>query len=240
MFGGKAGQNSLYNKIGWLIIMHLSLLKKWQVFFNFLKMRLRTIIFSIVIFSIVFVLGCLEESKKEAINNKELKANTEQPSGNTTLTKGELISQLNCLEKLFNNDNFYFINKKDTQYLYVTRLNQENIFTHYYKMFHGDSTQLKVDTIQQIDEKVVWNWNKQPLFLDSVSNQFSRWVNAKNGTTIEFNKNINGELFYTNEQSEKFKLTKTPQISLFLSRSFYDFKNGTHFAFDTSNFTKKH
>jgi len=43
-----------------------------------------------------------------------------------------------------------------------------------------------------------------------------------------------------NENEKQVNLTKTIHISTFLARSFYDFKNGTHYAFDTSNFTRKH
>lgn len=187
------------------------------------------------------MVGCLEQQQKDQNKIESLTIDQSKATTNVDqLSSGELKAKMNCLEKLFNNDNFYFINQKDTQFVYFTRLNETSIFTHSYKMFQGDSTQLKVDTIQQNKNSIVWKWNKEEVYLDSVSNKIARWVNKKNQSIVEFIKNEKSEIHFIDESHQQFRLIKTPQISLFLSRSFYDYKNGTHFAFDTSNFTKNH
>ncbi len=202
-------------------------------------MKIRHLIFTSIIFSIVFILGCLEQTQNKKSNETENNSTAQQDSTNNSLTRGEVISQIDCLEKLFNNDNYYFIQNKDIHFLYFTRTNEESIYTHQYKMLHGDSTHLNVDTIQQNQNRIVWNWNGQIMILDSVTNQTARWINENEKATYEFNKNNEGMLLMTINGKQKIALIKTPQISLFLSRSFYDYKNGTHFAFDTTNFTKK-
>ena len=202
-------------------------------------MKIRHLIFTSIIFSIVFILGCLEQTQNKKSNETENNSTAQQDSTNNSLTRGEIISQIDCLEKLFNNDNYYFIQNKDIHFLYFTRTNEESIYTHQYKMLHGDSTHLNVDTIQQNQNRIVWNWNGQIMILDSVTNQTARWINENEKATYEFNKNNEGMLLMTINGKQKIALIKTPQISLFLSRSFYDYKNGTHFAFDTTNFTKK-
>ena len=203
-------------------------------------MKIRYLIFTSIIFSIIFILGCLEQQQKNKNKSDSLaKLESNTATSVEQLSAGELKAKIDCLEKLFNNDNYYFIQNKDTHFLYFTRINDESIYTHQYKMLHGDSTHLKVDTIQQNQHCIVWNWNGQKIFLDSVTNQFARWKNVQKKITIEFNKNNDGMLFITSSGKQKIALIKTPQISLFLSRSFYDYKNRTHFAFDTSNFTKK-
>ena len=204
-----------------------------------MKMKIRHLIFTSIIFSIVFILGCLEQTQNKKSNETENNSTAQQDSTNNSLTRGEIISQIDCLEKLFNNDNYYFIQNKDIHFLYFTRTNEESIYTHQYKMLHGDSTHLNVDTIQQNQNRIVWNWNGQIMILDSVTNQTARWINENEKATYEFNKNNEGMLLMTINGKQKIALIKTPQISLFLSRSFYDYKNGTHFAFDTTNFTKK-
>ena len=203
-------------------------------------MKIRYLIFTSIIFSIIFILGCLEQQQKNKNKSDSLaKLESNTATNVEQLSAGELKAKIDCLEKLFNNDNYYFINKRDTQYLYFTRTNEESIYTHQYKMLHGDSTHLNVDTIQQNQNRIVWNWNGQIMILDSVTNQTARWINENEKATYEFNKNNEGMLLMTINGKQKIALIKTPQISLFLSRSFYDYKNGTHFAFDTSNFTKK-
>ena len=132
------------------------------------------------------------------------------------------------------------INNTDNNFYYFTRLNDFSIFIHSYKMLKGDSTHLKIDTIQVNNQnQIIWNWQQQHLILDSVTNKTARWINKENLNKIVFNKNAQAELMYTDKFGRTFKMTKTPQISLFLSRSWYDNKKGTHLAFDTSNFTIK-
>ncbi len=212
--------------------------KATHVYF-FIFMRLVSIIIFSIIFSIVLMVGCLEEQQQNKYNLK-----TEDAS--TTLTEqsnsvADIQMQIDCLEKLFNNDNYLIVNNTDSSFLYFTRLNPRSIFTHSYKLFYGDSTQLTIDTIQANDDhKIVWKWKENYYYLDSVSNNTARWVNMNDKTTYEFNKNNEGILFLTYNKKQQFKLIKTPQISLFLIRSWNDYKNGTHYAFNTSNFTKKH
>ncbi len=202
-------------------------------------MKIRYLIFATIIFSIVFILGCLEEAQKEENVVAETNSTLQNELSINSITSGEVIGQMNCLEKLLKNDNYFFVQNSDTQFIYFTRVNTESIYTYQYKMFQGDSAQLKLDTIQQNRNRIVWNWNGKEIFLDSVSNKIARWVNTKNQVIVEFKKNDKSEISFINETKKQFNLIKTPQISLFLSRSFYDYKNGTHFAFDTSNFTKK-
>ena len=205
------------------------------ILFLISKMKFRYILFFTIIATIVFMLGCFEQRQKNATHTDSLLANKIE-----TISTGELKAKLDCLEQLFNNDNYYFIQQKDTQFVYFTRLNDLYIFTHSYKMSNGDSTQLIIDTIKANSQnQIVWNWKAKHFLLDSVTNKTARWLNTTTSTTLKFNKNNIGGIIYTNETGSNIQLNKTPQISLFLSRSIYDYKNGTRYAFDKTNFSKR-
>ena len=161
----------------------------------------------------------------------------------TTINKeisltGKVKQHIDCLEKLFNNNNYLLKINYDSTYVYFTRLNDNTMYTHTYKLAKGDSTQLKIDTIQGNTDQIIWNWRNQSYTLDSATNNYASWIHSNNNKII-FIKNEKGQITLKNDDDKSIVLTKLPQISLFLARSFYDYKNGTHFAFDTSNFTKK-
>ncbi len=182
--------------------------------------------------------SCVDEAQDKDKTSDTLNARTEAIAD---MTNGEVKSALDCLEKLFNNDNYYLIKDKDTSYFYFTRLNDVSMFTHAYKMIQGDSARLRIDTIQlKHQNNISWVWQDESILLDSVSNITARWLNTNTSTFIEFNKNNSGVIVYKTSTGSTIQLNKTPQISLFLTRSWHDYQNGTHFAFDTSNYTKKH
>lgn len=186
------------------------------------------------------MVGCLEQQQKEKSCVAENISKLENSTTSESISQGEIIQQIDCLEKLFNNDNYYFIENRDTQFVYFTRINKENIFTHFYQMKNGDSTQLKIESIHQNQNNIEWVWQGKKIFLDSASNETARWKYDLNGSdNLEFNKNSEGQISVKKKNNKSLRLFKIPQISLFLSRSWYDNKKGTHLAFDTSNFTIK-
>jgi hypothetical protein len=149
------------------------------------------------------------------------------------------IKQLDALEKLFDNQNYLSVEGKDSNYIYFSRLGKNNFYTHSFKMVKGDSANVVIDTLQvNAANKVQWQWQKQPLVLLSTTDFSSAWL-ANNKDTILFQK-IDGNTLQVVSNGKKNSLHKTPTLSLFLVRSYYDYTHGTHLAFDNTNFTKKH
>jgi hypothetical protein len=149
--------------------------------------------------------------------------------------------RLNILEQLFGNENYLVVNGKDSSFLYFTRLGKNDFFTHSYKLVKGDSTQLHLDTIQiNNSNQVQWNFKRKQLILQDCNETKAQWQNnADANDKVDFQK-INQKRFNLSINGQQYLLSKTLAISLFLVRTHYDFEHHTNFAFDTTNFTKKH
>lgn len=185
-----------------------------------------------------------------ACNNQQQKTNTVDAAVQNETNKASVSNEtlvaayknIDALEQLFGNENYLLVNEKDSNYLYFTRLGKNNFFTHSYKLHNGDSTQLSIDTIQVNQQgKVQWNWQGKKLTLQECSNTKALWQNdtAAGGDKVDFFKNTANQLSIS-FNNKQLPLTKTLPISLFLVRAKYDYQHHTHYAFDTTNFSKKH
>ncbi|MFY7965089.1 MAG: hypothetical protein ACOVO1_09350 [Chitinophagaceae bacterium] len=197
-----------------------------------------------------FIIITLLVAVNVACNNEQQKVNTvdtmlQSEADKPTVTNETLIAayrNIDALEQLFGNENYLLVNGNDSNYLYFTRLGKNSFFTHSYKLKNGDSTQLQIDTIQVNKQgKVQWNWQDKKLTLQDCNNIKALWQNdtAAGGDKVDFLKNTANQLSIS-FNNKQLPLTKTLPISLFLVRSKYDYQHHTHYAFDTTNFSKKH
>ena len=145
------------------------------------------------------------------------------------------------MELFFDNANYQIIKDKDTNYFYFSRSSDFLIQVHQYKIVKGDSAFLKMDSIQLADRKFAqWNFQDQTLNLFSASDSSSNWKSSNLDSTIFTFKKISRKDFQlVGPKSRATIFSQTITLSSFLIRSLYDYKNGTRYAFDTSNFTKK-
>jgi hypothetical protein len=159
----------------------------------------------------------------------------------TSSSKEDGYKKLDILEKLFGNENYLIVDGKDSNYVYFTRLGRDNFFTHSYKIVNGDSAQATIDTIQiNKENKVQWNWKEKHLLLQDCNDTKALWQNILNtNDKVDFLK-MNQQRLNIAINLKQLLLTKTLPISLFLIRIKYDYQHKTHYAFDTSNFTKRH
>lgn len=155
--------------------------------------------------------------------------------------KEKAYKKLGIVEQLFGNENYLVVNGKDTSFLYFTRLGKNDFFTHTYKLVKGDSSQLSVDAMQINNaNQVQWNFKGKQLILQDCDNVKAQWQNKLDANDkVDFLK-INQQRFNLTMNGKQYILNKTLTISLFLVRTHYDFEHNTHYAFDTTNFTKKH
>jgi hypothetical protein len=150
-------------------------------------------------------------------------------------------SQFNSLEKLFDNANYMIIEGKDTNYLYFSRNNDYLIKTHAFKMINGDSSNVRIDSIQ-LDEhnNIKWNFGEIKLALKNTTDMQAIWnLNGSDSIYYQFQKSGYNTIQFVQVDGKKKLLKKTIALSAFLVRSYYDFTHGTKLAFDTTNFTKK-
>ncbi len=195
-------------------------------------------IFYYFIITICFVLSSCNDS--EQTNSKATEISDLTNVENLAL-KEKAYKKLDILEQLFGNENYLIANGKDTTFLYFTRLGKNDFFTNSYKLVKGDSAQLSVDTILINNaNQIQWNFKGKQLILQDCDNLKSQWQNKLDSTDkVDFLK-INQQRFNLSINGKQYLLSKTLAISLFLLRTHYDFEHNTHYAFDTTNFTKKH
>lgn len=197
-----------------------------------------------LVYASVLMLGIVacnnQLSTNEQKNNTQTVKQTEAVSpADNAIAREAAIKQLDALEKLFDNQNYLLVAGKDSSYIYFSRLGKNNFYTHSYKMVKGDSANVVIDTLQvNAANKVQWHWQKQPLVLQGTTEFSSNWL-ANGRDTVLFQK-IDATTLQVVSNGNKNALQKTPTLSLFLVRSYYDYTHGTHLAFDSTNFTKKH
>lgn len=191
---------------------------------------------------LLFATACNNNTQEAATTNA---IDTQQTNTPTTapvddaIAKNAAFKQIDALEKLFDNQNYLNVEGKDSSYIYFSRLGKANFYTHRYVMQKGDSERLVIDTIQvNAANKVQWHWRGKQLVLNGTTDFSSVWV-ANDKDTVLFQKIDNNTIQFV-EGGQKKRLIKTPTLSVFLVRSYYDYTHGTHLAFDSTNFTKKH
>jgi len=170
-------------------------------------------------------------------NNAEQSATVTEPVATINpvddkIQKESALKQFNALEKLLDNQNYRFIINKDTAYLYFSRVNKFIIHTYQYKMIHGDSAQLKLDTIQlNAQNKVIWKWKDTLVALTNATEFAAKFESATAKTfTIQLNRQSNNTLLLKEGSSDPIQLRQTITLSDFLIKSYYDFQHGTKLA----------
>ena len=196
--------------------------------------------FFLFLVTTVLLIAC-NSNETTKLNTIDTAANSNDNAIVNNETLVAAYKNLDALEQLFGNENYLMVNGNDSSYVYFTRLGRNNFFTHSYKLIGGDSTKLSIDTIQVNKQgKVQWNWQGKKLILQECNDTKALWqneiiANAK----VDFIKTGEKRLSLT-INNKQIIFAKTLPISLFFTRAKYDYEHHTNFAFDTTNFTKKH
>jgi len=199
---------------------------------------MRLIFISIIL--AVFLAACDQQSA----DKKNSKIQEEVVVDNLKTDSLSLSNNLNAFSKLeffFDNANYMVVNGRDTNFFYFSRSSDFLIKVHQFKMIKGDSSFLKIDSIQVIDGKdIQWKFSDQKLTLIGFSESFNNWKsNSLDSSTFSFKKVNKKDFQLVDPQNLKTRFSQTITFSSFLVRSFYDYQHGTRYAFDTTNFTKK-
>lgn len=155
-----------------------------------------------------------------------------------------LSNNLNAFSKLelfFDNANYMVVSGSDTNFFYFSRVSDFLIKVHQFKIVKGDSSFLKIDSIQVVGGRdIQWKFSDQKLSLVGSSESSNNWKsNSLDSSTVTFKKLNKKDFQLVDPQNLKTKFLQTITFSSFLVRSFYDYQHGTRYAFDTTNFTKK-
>lgn len=197
-------------------------------------------IFYCFICSAFLVISSCNENQSSNVKNTDTTNISVNTNAENLALKEKAYRKLDALEQLLGNENYLVVKGKDTSFLYFTRLGKSDFFTHSYRLAKGDSTQVSIDTLQiNNTNQVQWNWNGKTLLLQECDNIKALWQDKFNANEkVDFMKIGSGrfDLVINNKQ---LILNKTLPISLFLVRARYDYQNHTHYAFDTTNFTRK-
>jgi hypothetical protein len=152
------------------------------------------------------------------------------------------LNDYNALEAVFGNENWMLVNGKDTSYYYFSRLGDFNFNTYAYKLVKGDSSNVYHGKIRPEQNKLAWDFDGKKLLV--ISATVARVTASADGTDsaakYEFTRLNNSSIGIVYPDQKKTVMRKTIPFGLFLVRSRYDHTNGTHFAFDTTQYTKKH
>lgn len=199
-----------------------------------LKLKLAVVCLCLFAF---FLISCNSNSSKQEEKKQEnITEKIEDP-----LQKQKALQQLDGLEKLFNNNNYLYINKQDSNYIYFSRLGSASFYTHSYNLKQGDSANLKIDTIfiNQSNE-VQWNFKGTSFILTNTPGFTAIFkVRGKDSVAYTFS-SLDENTIEWKTHNQRVQLKKMLPLSLFLTRSFYDYTHHTHFAFDTTtNFKAK-
>lgn len=150
------------------------------------------------------------------------------------------LNDFNALEELFTNDNWLLADKKDSSYFYFSRINEYKVNTYFYKLEKGDSAKVIHQDMLANNNQLVWNFDQQPLYLVSATKARAVWaLKGADSVQYEFIRIDNEHLRLTYPDKKQVVMKKMLPFSLFLVRSRYDFTNGTHYAFDTTQFSTK-
>jgi hypothetical protein len=189
---------------------------------------------------IVFLIACDQQST----DKKNSKIQEEVIVDNLKTDSLSLLNNLNAFSKLelfFDNSNYMVVNGRDTNFFYFSRSSDFLIKVHQFKMIKGDSSFLKIDSIQVVGGRdIQWKFEDQKLTLISSSESANSWkANSLDSSIFAFKKINKKDFQLLDHQNSKTRFSQTITFSSFLVRSFYDYQHGTRYAFDTTNFTKK-
>ena len=199
---------------------------------------MRSIFFSVIL--VVFFAACNQQSADK--KNSEIQARVIVDNSKTdSLSMSNNLKAFSDLELFFDNANYQVTKGRDTNYFYFSRSSDLLIKVHQYKIIKGDSAFLKIDSIQLVDGKFIqWKFAAKTLHLIAHSETSNNWKSKNlDSTTFIFNRFNKKDFQLVEANKSKTIFSKTIAFSSFLVRSFYDYKHGTKYAFDTANFTKK-
>jgi hypothetical protein len=192
---------------------------------------------SVIFLLMSFLFACQTQQKENTTSDKKEEAAKVEASVRTNMS---FLNDYNALEALFTNDNWLLPDKKDSSYLYVSRLGSFQVKTYEYKMVKGDSAKVTYGLIQTEGDKITWNFNGQKLYLANATRARAVWTIAgSDSLRYEFLRLDNKEASLVYPDKKKVVMKKMLPFSLFLIRSRYDFLNGTKYAFDTIQFNRK-
>ncbi|MEO7530240.1 MAG: hypothetical protein ABIS69_02480 [Sediminibacterium sp.] len=193
---------------------------------------------SILILLLVNFLFACETQQKE--KTAEEKKDSLVTAADPIRSAMSFLNDYNALEQLFSNDNWMIPAKKDTNYFYFSRLGNFQVKTYEYILSKGDSSKVKQGLIQTEGDKITWTFNNQQLVLVNATKAIATWsVVGADSLTYTFQRLDNNSASIVYPDKKKLVLKKLLPISLFLVRTRYDFANGTHYAFDTTQFNRK-
>ncbi|MFT3932919.1 MAG: hypothetical protein QM726_04825 [Chitinophagaceae bacterium] len=167
-------------------------------------------------------------------------ASCENAVSNSSLSKDEKKQspkeKLDSLEKMFGSDNWLAVDGKDSSYFYFSRLSANNFKTYSYRMLKGDSTASVVTEITISGDSILWKLpgKDKQLLLKQVTGNEAVWNEINTVNSYSFSKIDSSKLLMKYSAGNSIELVKTITLSAFLVRSKYDYKNGTHLAFDNS------
>jgi len=189
---------------------------------------------------VVFLAACNQQSADK--KNSEIQARVIVDNSKTdSLSLANNLNAFSDLELFFDNANYQVTKGSDTNYFYFSRSSDLLIKVHQYKIIKGDSAFLKIDSIQVVDGNIIqWKFDTKILHLIAHSESSNNWKsNNLDSTSYIFNRFNKKDIQLVGANKSKTIFSKTIAFSSFLVRSFYDYKHGTKYAFDTANFTKK-
>ena len=145
------------------------------------------------------------------------------------------LHDFNALEQMFGNENWLIADKKDSSYLYFSRLGNFIVNTFAYKRVKGDSAAVQYGTIQPENNSITWNLFGRKLFVSSATGTRVKWsAVADSLLQYEFIRLDDNHIQLVYPDKKKLILQKVLPLSLFLVRSRYDYTHGTKYAFDSS------
>ncbi len=188
----------------------------------------------------LFLTACQSgQNENENAGTKETGSDTAK-AAESIRTNMSYLNDFNALEALFSNDNWLLPDQKDSSYLYVSRINDFLVNTYAYRLEKGDSARVEYGHIKTDKNELIWNFQQRSLKLTSATRTRSTWMVAgSDSLRYEFIRLDNDHIRLTYPDKKEVILKKTIPFSLFLVRSRYDFANGTHYAFDTTQFNRK-
>lgn len=191
------------------------------------------------IFGTLFLLAACQGGNREEKTEENQVADTVKMA-ESIRTNLSYLNDYNALEQLFSNDNWLIPGGKDSSYLYVSRLGNYVVKTYAYQLVKGDSAHVQHADVRTENDQLVWQFNGQKLYLTSATRARAVFaVAGADSLQYEFVRLDDNKIALTYPDKKKVVMKKMLQFSLFLARSRYDFTNGTKFAFDTAQFSRK-
>jgi hypothetical protein len=153
-------------------------------------------------------------------------------------TRVSYLNDYTAIERLFGNENWMQVEKKDTSFFYFSRLGDFQFNTYVYKIEKGDSAKVEHGKIFTENGKLGWVFRNESLYVNSATSA-RLTLTGKDSAQFVFVRQDTDHLKLTYPDHHAVVLTKTLPFSLFLVRSRYDYQHGTKLAFDTTNFARK-